>query len=55
LLRLDIRILTIASCAAKAGPPTVVALANVHGWKDRPLVRFPFRQISPLEGIDNGR
>ncbi|MCP4659555.1 MAG: DUF819 family protein [bacterium] len=33
LLRLDIRILTIASAAAKSGPPTVVALANVHGWK----------------------
>ncbi|MEN8162855.1 MAG: DUF819 family protein [Acidobacteriota bacterium] len=34
LLRLDIRVLTIASCAAKAGPPTVVALANIHGWKN---------------------
>ena len=34
LLCLDIRILTIASCAAKAGPPTVVALANIHGWKN---------------------
>ncbi len=34
LLRLDIRVLTIASCAAKSGPPTVVALANVHGWKN---------------------
>ncbi len=34
LFRLDIRVLTIASCAAKAGPPTVVALANVHGWKN---------------------
>jgi uncharacterized membrane protein len=33
LLRLDIRVLTIASCAAKSGPPAVVALANVHGWK----------------------
>jgi len=33
LLRLDIRLLTIASAAAKSGPPTVVALANVHGWK----------------------
>jgi uncharacterized membrane protein len=33
LLRLDIRVLTIASAAAKAGPPSVVALANVHGWK----------------------
>jgi uncharacterized membrane protein len=33
LLRLDIRILTIASAAAKTGPPSVVALANVHGWK----------------------
>jgi uncharacterized membrane protein len=33
LLRLDIRILTIASAAAKSGPPTVVALANVHGWR----------------------
>jgi uncharacterized membrane protein len=33
LLRLDIRVLTIASAAAKTGPPTVVALANVHGWK----------------------
>ncbi len=34
LFRLDIRVLTIASCAAKSGPPTVVALANVHGWKN---------------------
>ena len=34
LLRLDIRILTIASAAAKSGPPTVVALANVHGWRN---------------------
>jgi len=33
LLRLDIRILTIASAAAKSGPPTVVALANLHGWR----------------------
>ena len=34
LLRMDIRVLTIASVAAKAGPPIVVALANVHGWKN---------------------
>jgi uncharacterized membrane protein len=33
LLRLDIRVLTIASAAAKTGPPSVIALANVHGWK----------------------
>lgn len=33
LLRLDIRVLTIASAAAKTGPPSVVALANIHGWK----------------------
>jgi hypothetical protein len=33
LLRMDIRLLTIASAAAKTGPPSVVALANVHGWK----------------------
>ena len=33
LLRMDIRVITIASAAAKTGPPTVVALANVHGWK----------------------
>ncbi len=33
LLRLDIRLLTIASAAAKSGPAMVVALANVHGWK----------------------
>ncbi len=33
LFRLDIRILTIASAAAKSGPPTVLALANVKGWK----------------------
>ena len=33
LFRLDIRILTIASAAAKTGPPSVVALANVHGWR----------------------
>ena len=25
--------MTIASAAAKSGPPSVVALANVHGWK----------------------
>jgi uncharacterized membrane protein len=34
LLRLDIRVLTIASAAAKTGPPSVIALANVHGWKN---------------------
>jgi len=34
LLRMDIRVLTIASVAAKAGPPIVLALANVHGWKN---------------------
>jgi uncharacterized membrane protein len=33
LFRLDIRVLTIASAAAKTGPPSVIALANVHGWK----------------------
>jgi uncharacterized membrane protein len=33
LLRLDIKILTIASSATKSGPPTVLALANVKGWK----------------------
>lgn len=33
LFRLDIRVLTIASAAAKTGPPSVVALANVHGWR----------------------
>jgi uncharacterized membrane protein len=33
LLRLDIRVLTIASAAAKTGPAIVVAVANVHGWK----------------------
>jgi len=33
LLHLDIRVLTIASAAAKTGPPTVVALANVQDWK----------------------
>jgi len=34
LLRLDIRILTIASAAAKSGPAMIPALANVHGWKN---------------------
>jgi len=34
LLRLDIRVLTMASAAAKSGPPSVIALANVHGWKN---------------------
>ena len=38
LLRLDIRILTIASAAAKTGPPSVIALANVHGWKTHSCV-----------------
>ncbi len=33
LFRLDIRVLTIASAAAKTGPPSVIALANVHGWR----------------------
>jgi uncharacterized membrane protein len=33
LLHLDIRILTIASVAAKTGPSSVVAVANAHGWK----------------------
>ena len=33
LLRLDIRVLTIASAAAKTGPPIVVALATAQGWK----------------------
>jgi uncharacterized membrane protein len=32
LFRLDIKVLTIASVSTKAGPPTVVALANVKGW-----------------------
>ena len=32
-LGLDIRVLTISSAAAKTGPPSVVALANVHGRK----------------------
>ena len=30
---LDIKILTIASAATKSGPPTILALANVKGWK----------------------
>ena len=34
LLRLDIRTLTIASVATKSGPPCILALANVKGWKD---------------------
>jgi uncharacterized membrane protein len=33
LLRIDIRVLTIASAATKAGPAAVLALANVKGWK----------------------
>ncbi|MEN8163453.1 MAG: DUF819 family protein [Acidobacteriota bacterium] len=34
LLRLDIRLLTIASCAAKDGPTAIAPLAAIHGWKD---------------------
>jgi len=31
--RMDVRLLAIGSVAAKCGPPTVMALANVKGWK----------------------
>jgi len=34
LLGIDIRVLACASMAAKSGPPTVLALTNVKGWKD---------------------
>ena len=37
LLRLDIRVLTIASTAVKGGPPTAIAIANAHGWKSLAL------------------
>ena len=37
LFRLDIRIITIASSAAKSGPPTVLALANLKGWRELAL------------------
>ena len=37
IAKLDIRILTIASCAAKSGPPTVLALAQVKEWKSLAL------------------
>lgn len=33
LFKIDIRELTIASCAAKAGPPTVVALCQAKDWQ----------------------
>lgn len=37
IFRLDINVLSIASAAAKTGPPTVLALANVKGWKSLAL------------------
>ncbi len=37
LFRIDIRVLTMASVATKAGPPTVLALANIKGWKELAL------------------
>ena len=37
LMKMDIRAVTIASCAAKAGPPIVIALANTKGWKSLAL------------------
>ena len=33
LLRMDVGVLTIASTAAKAGPPLVLAIAESRGWK----------------------
>jgi uncharacterized membrane protein len=33
LLRMDVGLLTVASTAAKAGPPVVLALAESKGWK----------------------
>ena len=33
LLKMDVKILTMASVATKSGPPVVLALANVKGWK----------------------
>ena len=32
-LRMDVGLLTIASAAAKAGPPLVLAIAESRGWK----------------------
>ena len=37
LMQMDIRAITIASCAAKSGPPLVIALANTKGWKSLAL------------------
>ena len=37
MFKLDIRIITIASSAAKSGPPTVLALANIKGWRSLAL------------------
>lgn len=37
LLRMDIRLLTMASAATKTGPPSVIALANAKDWKDLAL------------------
>jgi uncharacterized membrane protein len=34
LFKMDIREITVASCAAKAGPPTVVALCQAKEWKN---------------------
>ena len=33
LLRMDVGVLTVASAAAKTGPPTALAIAEVKGWK----------------------
>ena len=33
MLGMDVRVLTVASAAAKAGPPVVLAIAETRGWK----------------------
>ena len=33
VLQLDMGVLTLASVAAKAGPPLVLAVADTKGWK----------------------
>ncbi len=37
LFKIDIKILTMASAATKSGPPSVLALANIKGWKELAL------------------
>jgi uncharacterized membrane protein len=37
MLRMDVGVLTVASAAAKAGPPVVLAIAETRGWKSLEL------------------